>query len=452
MSSVTMSPSAQTVALQVLSTLALLASTPPLALHWKNRNFPAATLISWYILLNLFNIVNAFIWPTDDIENWWDGAGLCDIQVKLMISSYVAVPGCLLCIFRSLACVLDTSRATLVPSKRQRWRNLAMELLFCVGIPLVAAAMHLIYQGNRYFIFAVSGCVTSLDQSWVSLALGYIWPLVVCFIASYYCGLVLFRLKRYRSQFNEIFRAASSGLSKSRFLRLFFLSFIMLLVLTPVQAYIVYMQIKMGLPWHSYSWETVHGSSWSTIEMVPTGGEVYFDRWIPVGAGFMAFAFFGCGRDASMMYRLVLRPFGLDCCFSRLQTNSTGSFPHDTSGSSGSRAHLIPGRSPKARADLYHTARTGSTGHGSKDLEKGVQPPKAGWLKTHFSLFGRPFPDRHEGMCSSPHLAVPSNTISTNAWAGSSCSRESVDLDILPSWTDFIRVKQVIRQEREMQV
>ncbi|KAL4753004.1 hypothetical protein BDW72DRAFT_43187 [Aspergillus terricola var. indicus] len=479
-----MSPSAQMVGMQTLSAIAVVVTSSSLALHWKNRNFPAAIMMGWFILLNLFNVVNAFIWPTDDVDNWWDGAGLCDIEVKMLISSYVAIPGSLVCIFRSLACVLDTSRATLVQTKRQRWTTSFVEVLFCVLIPLLTAAMHLIYQGNRYFIFAVSGCVSSLDRSWVSFALGYVWPLVVCIIASYYCGLLLFRLRRYRSQFNEILRAANSGLSRSRFLRLFFLAFIMLLALTPIQAYMVYVQVKVSMPWHPFSWSLLHGpgSSWGVIERIPTGGAVYFDRWIPVASGYTAFAFFGTGRDASRMYRSFLRPFGLDCCFSPMENTTSGSFPHTPGGSAGSRAHLIPGRG-QARSDLYHSARKSSTdytcssraSYKEKDLEKGIPVShltenqvvsKKGWLKTNFAWFGNPFlfsfspsacRDRMRSR-SIPHLVVPaiSNTVCANAWAESRQSRGSTDFDdpseSLSLQTDFIRVKQVIRQERESQV
>ncbi|KAL4817096.1 pheromone A receptor-domain-containing protein [Aspergillus spinulosporus] len=476
-----MSPSAQTVVMQVLSAIAVIVSSSSLALHWKNRNFPAAIMIGWLILLNFFNVINALIWPTDDVDNWWDGAGLCDIEVKMLISSYVAIPGSLVCIFRSLACVLDTSRATLVQTKCQRWTTRFVEVLFCVLIPLLAATTHLIYQGNRYFIFAVSGCVSSLDRSWVSFALGYAWPLVVCFIASYYCGLLLFRLRRYRSQFNEVLRAANSGLSRSRFLRLFLLAFIMLLALTPMQAYMVYMQVKVSMPWHPFSWSLLHGpgSSWGVIERIPTGGVVYFDRWIPIASGYTAFAFFGTGRDASRMYRSFLRPFGLDCCFSPMESTTSGSFPH-TSGSAGSRAHLIPGRGKAC--DLYHSARKSSIDYTSsscassedKDLEKGIPVSltenqvvsKKRWFKTNFAWFGNPFPfsfspsayrDKMRSR-STPHLVVPasSNTVCTNAWAGSRQSHGSIDFDApsesLSSQTAFIRVKQVIRQERESRV
>ncbi|KKK18265.1 hypothetical protein AOCH_001558 [Aspergillus ochraceoroseus] len=281
MSSAPVLPYPQAVAIQTLSAIAILISLPPLVLHWKNRNFPAASLIY-------------------DIENWWDGEGLCDVEVKILTGAYAAIPGTLVCIFRNLAAVLDTRRATLVPTKRQRRQSHGIELMFC--------------SGNRYFIFAISGCVTGLDESWVSLALGYIWPLVICLIGNYYCGLVLYRLHRYRSQFGDIIRSANSGLNKSRFLRLFSLSFVMMLALTPTQAFMVYRNISLNLPWHSYSWTT------STIMH-----------------GFMSFIFFGCGKDALSMYRSILRFFGLDCCFRTPQSSSAGSFAQNTSRSSGSR-------------------------------------------------------------------------------------------------------------------
>ncbi|KAI9372530.1 pheromone A receptor-domain-containing protein [Aspergillus egyptiacus] len=422
-------------------------------------------MVCWFLVLNLFNIVNAFIWPTDDIANWWDGAGLCDVEVKILTSSYVALPGTLVCLFRSLAYVLDTRRTTLVPSKRQRWRNRAVEILFCVVIPVVAAATHIVYQMNRYFIFAIAGCVATHDESWVSLVLGYMWPLVLCCIASYYCCLVLYRLQRYRREFNDILRSSNSGLSKSRFLRLFFLSFIMLLALIPIQSYMVWNNIYLGLPWHQYSWSELHDPAWHQIVMVPTNGEVLFDRWIPISAGFVLFVFFGCGRDASRMYRNFFQHLGLDCCFGPIQSTASGSSPQNTADSYGSRARLLLpwSRNQTTKNATYHSSKTDSADGSCKDLEKGTethrdrvpeQSRKPTWLRAHLAWFGRPIAaiSRHKRMISTPRLAVPANTVSTNAWAGSSLSRDSIDHDLMSAGTDFIRVKQVIRQEREMQV
>lgn len=178
---------AEAVVLPVLSFLSIALAIPPLILHGKNRNFPATSLIFWSILLNLFNIINSLIWPTDDVTSWWDGSGLCDIEVKFMAASYVGIPGSLACIFRSLAIVLDTDRATLVPSKGQRWRNQFMEIMFCIAVPVIAMITHIIWQKSRYLLFAISGCVNNFDESWVSLAFAWIWPPIICLIAAYYC-------------------------------------------------------------------------------------------------------------------------------------------------------------------------------------------------------------------------------------------------------------------------
>lgn len=175
------------IVLPFLSFLSIAFCIAPLVLHSKNRNFPASCLISWFIILDLFNIINAFVWPTDDTASWWDGTGLCDVEVKIMVATYVGVPGCLVCIFRGLAIVMDTNRATWVPSKSQRWRNRLFDLLLCVVVPCIAMITHIVWQKSRYFIFSISGCVNNFDESWVGLVLAYMWPPIICLIAAYYC-------------------------------------------------------------------------------------------------------------------------------------------------------------------------------------------------------------------------------------------------------------------------
>lgn len=178
----------EAVVIPLLSIISIIVVVVPLTLHAKNKNVPASCILCWFILLNIFNIINAFIWPNDHVESWWDGAGLCDIEAKIMIASYVAVPGSLLCVFRNLARVLDTRCATLVPSRAQRWRNRSMSVLFCVVVPVISMADHIVYQKSRYIIFSISGCVNDFDESPMSFALAFIWPPVICVIASYYCG------------------------------------------------------------------------------------------------------------------------------------------------------------------------------------------------------------------------------------------------------------------------
>lgn len=181
--------SAQAVAVPVVSLLAMLICIPPLIWHCSNRNLPASCLIGYIIISDLINVINAVIWPTDNVEAWWNGVGLCDVEVKVISGYQVGLPGALLCIFRNLALVMDTDRTTLIPSHAQRLRKLAFEIVFCVAVPVLAMVMHFIVQGNRYFIFAISGCNTTFEQNWVSLVLWLLWPPLICLAAAAYGGL-----------------------------------------------------------------------------------------------------------------------------------------------------------------------------------------------------------------------------------------------------------------------
>ncbi|PYH93188.1 a-pheromone receptor PreA [Aspergillus ellipticus CBS 707.79] len=445
------------IVLPVLSFVSILLSIVPLALHWKNRNFPASSLICWYLILNLFNIINALLWPTDDVESWWDGNGLCDVEGKIMIASYIAIPGALVCIFRNLAIVLDTRRAALVPTKSQRLWSRGMVLLFCIIAPGIAMITQYIYQGRRYFLFAIAGCMNGYDESWLTLVLAQIWPLIICFIAGYYCVLVLHRLGKYRSQFGDILQAANSNLTKSRFMRLFLLAFTMLLAIIPVQTYVVATNIAHTLPWHPYSWSVVHPPNWNQIYKVPMEGNVFYDRWIPVSSGFMFFIFFGSGRDSFKMYRATLRFLG----FGRFFTSLSSSTATDSTatGSTSSRAKLLFHKkwSSTTRTHVNDSVVSTSSARDYHDLEKGTasraKPSTwTPWYRRPWLSLNRPSSSSQERMVCLQNLPEATNTVSTNAWAGTTQSRGSSDLGNTPIAEDHIRVKQVISQESELNV
>lgn len=104
----------------------------------------------------------------------------------------------------------------------------------------------------------------------------------------------------------------------------------MLLAILPVQGYVVYYNLTLSLPWHSYSWSRIHGPSWYKIIKVPTHGVVFFDRWTPIASAVMIFIFFGFGRDATSMYRTMFWYLGLGHCFPGVArpVNSHGTAQH----------------------------------------------------------------------------------------------------------------------------
>ena len=174
------------VALPTLALVILIIDTPAFVWYIKARNLAASSLVFWILIANLMNFINPLIWPTDNVEDWWYGYGLCDIEAKLQIALWLGVVGSIVCIMRDLAHVLDTDSTTLSSSPAHRRRQIAITTLFCFGGPAYAVAVHFIVQPSRYFIFAISGCTASFVNSWPKLLLIFIWPPVLCVVAVYY--------------------------------------------------------------------------------------------------------------------------------------------------------------------------------------------------------------------------------------------------------------------------
>ena len=174
------------VALPILALLILFIDTPAFVWYIKSRNLAASSLVFWILIANIMNSINPLIWSTDNVQGWWYGYGLCDIEVKLQMALWFGVVGSIVCIMRDLAHVLDTESTTVSSSPARRRRQIAIACLLCFGGPVYAMAIHFIVQPSRYFIFAISGCTASFVNSWPKLLLIFIWPPVLCVVAVYY--------------------------------------------------------------------------------------------------------------------------------------------------------------------------------------------------------------------------------------------------------------------------
>ena len=120
-------------------------------------------------------------------------------------------------------------------------------------------------------------------------------------------------MHRYRRSFSEVLISSNSNQTKARFLRLFLISIVLIMVVFPAEVYVLY--VNSVVPMRPYSWSDVHGPTWWDIVLVPSGGAILFDRWMQIGAGLALFIFFGLGQDAKAMYRRWLLKIGLGRCF-----------------------------------------------------------------------------------------------------------------------------------------
>lgn len=129
-------------------------------------------------------------------------------------------------------------------------------------------------------------------------------------------------MRRYRRNFSAILVSSNSNLTKNRFLRLFLLSITLIVTFIPLQFYALYVN-SAEPPLLPYSWDLVHSPQWQDIMLVPTGGKVYYDRWIQIALGFAVFFFFGLGQDAQTLYRKWLLKIGFGRIFPGLNHRPT---------------------------------------------------------------------------------------------------------------------------------
>ncbi|CAF9916503.1 MAG: a-factor receptor [Alectoria fallacina] len=342
-STFTVTPNA--VVVPILALITLIIDTPPFVWHVRNHNLAASSLVFWVLISNLMNFINPLIWPTDDMQHWWHGQILCDIEIKLQMAVNFGVVGSMACIMRNLAKALDTEHTVLSPSKAQRRTQTIVSCLFCFGGSIYVMLVHYIVQPNRYYILALSGCTSSFDNSWPKLVLVFIWPPIVCLVDAYYSVLVIIRMRRYRKNFSEILESSNSNLTKSRFLRLFLLSIALIVTFIPLQFYVLFVNSAEPalIP---YSWDLIHSPQWGDIVLIPTDGKLYYDRWIQIALGYGVFLFFGLGQDAQILYRKWLLKIGFGRVFPGLH------------------------RQPNRRAILPTSGRTDSFGRKTRSFFK----------------------------------------------------------------------------------
>lgn len=171
------------------SFITMLLILPPMFWHFRNRNIGATSLIAWLVVLLFFNFINAIIWPTDDWHTWYNGVGLCDVEVKIQVAASVALPASFACILRALAAVMDVEKTKLVQTKAERRRAYAIDLSCCLGLPLLEMLFHYIVQPFRYYIWSISGCGAVVDSSWLAVFLIIVPPAVWFVINAHYASM-----------------------------------------------------------------------------------------------------------------------------------------------------------------------------------------------------------------------------------------------------------------------
>ena len=182
----TITPTA--IVFRILALIAIILDVFPLIWHTRAKNLPCASLIAYLMLDNSMSFINSIIWPTDDINSWWSGHGLCDLEIRLMIGTWIGVVACLTCMLRDLAAVLNTNNTVLALDPNQRLKRLLIDCGLCYGFPIYSIIAHYFVQGNRYYILSITGCNAGFDPSWLKVVLVFMWPPALVLVNTYYAG------------------------------------------------------------------------------------------------------------------------------------------------------------------------------------------------------------------------------------------------------------------------
>lgn len=216
-------------------------------------------------------------------------------------------------------------------------------------------------------------------------------------------ALVLIRLHRYRRNFTTFL--ANNNTNKSRFVRLFSICILWLMISIPLQIFIVIQQA--ATPHTPFNWDLVHDPVvWQSIDLMRSNGRIAYTRYIWLAGAFAVFVFFGFGRDATKMYAKGLRAIRLDKCLpflkdERLPARSTSH--SGTINSVSSKARLLFGR--KSSSPSQSTKSWATESRSSKaTVSSMAEPlsPKAHHLATVQEGYGTPaFPEPAAGAFTS---------------------------------------------------
>jgi len=178
--------------LAVISLIILLLIIPPICWRLRNSNLAATILIAWLLILLLLNAINALTWPSDDFTTWFQGAALCDFEIKMQVAAQVALPSCFARILKALAGVLDSRRVSLVPSQRQKRRGIVGDVIWCILFPLGQMVGQWVVQPTRYLVYGITGCVAPRPANWLYVLLIVVPPAVWVAVGTYFAGKLIF--------------------------------------------------------------------------------------------------------------------------------------------------------------------------------------------------------------------------------------------------------------------
>ncbi|KAI0180195.1 pheromone A receptor-domain-containing protein [Hypoxylon sp. FL1284] len=364
----------------ILAAISTVLCWVPLRLLLRNGDTSAVALLGVTAVLNLFAVINALAWRSDAWDGWWDGAGLCDVEVYLQAPLYTAYAASVFSVVYRLAARLRLRPASPVAGGPRRARARAALLQAAVIVPVPVFQLLFTYFGisQRYKVGTLVGCMPVYDVSWPRVLVYEIPNPLFVFASIPYAYMAWKRYRAIVKSTRDLLTGNSTASARAREARcrLYNMSLLILIVYMPVSIYYMAENIKgaAAASFKPYSYDRIHHGNnpypWDAILFVPSWklpSAVINQAWIAISTNVVIIAFYGTTRDGLDMYRRYAVALGLARCFPRLK--KSGNAATNTDGTQQSWIELesreydgIQGAARRARrpADPYPLLDTGT--------------------------------------------------------------------------------------------
>ncbi|RWA07847.1 hypothetical protein EKO27_g7259 [Xylaria grammica] len=332
---------ANLVARVILASAGILLCWVPVRLLVRNGEFAAVVLIVDVVIMNLFTILNSIIWHDDNWSTWWDGTGLCDIEVYLSGPLQTIYAASIFTVMYHLSQQVKVTGAG--HDRIQMTRRNFIQAAIIFPVPLVQLLFTYFDLAQRYIIGTLIGCSAVYDTSWPKALVYDAPPAIFAVLSVPYAVLLWRRYHIITKQARGIFKSnsqASIRASRTR-IRLYNMSLSILVVYLPVMVYYLVCNIQDTLSsYKRYDFNRMRWSAtpypWDTILFVPSWivpSSIMNQPWIPIATTAAIVAFFGMTTEAQRVYRQYADYVGLDTCFRKLKRRKDESpSPLDESG------------------------------------------------------------------------------------------------------------------------
>ncbi|KAH9983018.1 GPCR fungal pheromone mating factor [Russula compacta] len=288
------------------SFIGFLMSAIPLYWHMEAWNAGTCLSMGWVGVGCLTQCINSIIWNNNTVDR---ARVYCLISVSIQAGLNVAISTSSLCIFRRLYKI--AAMKPVMTTRAEKLREVIIDLLIGIGIPILIIIISWILSPNIYNIFENFGPFLTIPTTPLTLVLFHLPPLVIGCVTFVYSSRTVCKLYKRERALKETLET-SSLISRSRYFRLMAYAFVDMLGCIPLGTYVFVRCVQEGIE-PLTGWTNMH-KDFSSVLQIPSSawGSVpdavsflEFFRWILVVVAFLNFAFFGFAREAREHYRLV---------------------------------------------------------------------------------------------------------------------------------------------------